>query len=396
MSLGGYKFRGYYCQKGSLTDAQWALLMHKTKVAAFMAANTAASAGWDYDMTGSPDGNYHCLDSVGNNYVTVFKRTNGENDYTWFALYTLTYATKTGTNTGSVQRSLMSGRFVLNSGYVFYVGTFACAYFRIGNSAISYNDSLLDLTMSNNGSTPLIPMANTATARNYSDSDYFGRTITLFNKTSNYYGFAIKGCDIIMFAGFGANTTDLCCSLASGNAFSRMIYDADTKKVFAANLQSTGEGGDWDEVSSRKTNGEIAFPVTACQESNGNTAVPAYLTCSDLAQWSGLPEEYPFISLSAFTSTTGKGVINVGLICANMPKTAGQAVGIYSSVAGGKLLAAIKTDGTYYAKTINNAPNPDSPSGYPWTIYRVIYVGWDPSNPDITQASSWTEFTPPQ
>ena len=30
MSLGGYKFAGRYCEKGSLTDAQWALRMHKT------------------------------------------------------------------------------------------------------------------------------------------------------------------------------------------------------------------------------------------------------------------------------------------------------------------------------------------------------------------------------
>ena len=40
MSLGGYKFTGKYCNRGSLTDTQWVLLMHKTKVAAFMGANT--------------------------------------------------------------------------------------------------------------------------------------------------------------------------------------------------------------------------------------------------------------------------------------------------------------------------------------------------------------------
>ena len=52
MSLGGYKFAGRYCEKGSLTDQQWALLMHKTRLAAFMAANTLSGAGWHFCKNG--------------------------------------------------------------------------------------------------------------------------------------------------------------------------------------------------------------------------------------------------------------------------------------------------------------------------------------------------------
>lgn len=399
MSLGGYKFAGRFCQKGSLTDQQWALLMHKTKVAAFMAANTLSGAGWDYDMAGSPDGNYHCLDSVGNNYVTVFKRMNGENDYTWFAIYTMTYATKTGTQTGTAKRSLFGGKFISGDSRVFYVGVFASAFFRIGNSQISYNDSLLDLTITNNGSTPLMPMANSATAVEsygvYQDAGAYGNDLTLFVKSMNYYGFALKDSDIIMFSGFDASgsfdPSSVCCSIASGNAFSTFIYNNDSKGVFAANLQSAGSGGAWDEQSIRPTSSTTAFPITACQYDNGNTAIPAYLDCVELSSWSGMVDVYPFQAISAFTDISGKGTIKINFLAVNMPKTSTLVNPTYSSAANGNYLTAISSSSTVAAKSINGAINPAGSGGE--ACYRVIYVGWDPSNPDITQASSWTEYT---
>lgn len=394
MSLGGYKFAGKYCERGSLTDQQWALLMHKTKVAAFMAANTLSGAGWGYDMTGSPDGNYHCLDAVGNNYVTVFKRTNGENDYTWFAIYTLTYATKTGTQAGTVKRSLFSGKFVSGDVRVFYVGVFASAFYRIGNSQISYDDSLLDLTITNNGSTPLLPMANSATAIQasnvYQDSSAYGNAITLFVKSRNYYGFALKDSDIVMFSGFDTNggfdPASVCCSIASGNAFSAFIYSNDFKGVIAANLQSAGNGGAWDEQSVRPTSG-TTFPITACQYNNGDTAIPAYLDCVELSSWSGMVDSYPFQAVSAFTDISGKGTVKVDFLAVNMPKSSYLVSPIYSSAANGNYLAVLASSSTVAAKSINGAINAAGSGDE--ACYRVIYVGWDPSNPDITQASAW-------
>ena len=46
MALGGYKFAGYKCSNdGTLTDAQWALRIHKTRIKAFLEANTLANTG---------------------------------------------------------------------------------------------------------------------------------------------------------------------------------------------------------------------------------------------------------------------------------------------------------------------------------------------------------------
>lgn len=386
MSLGGYKFAGKYCEKGSLTDVQWALRMHKTKVAAFMAANTLSGAGWDYDMTGSPDGVYHCLDAVGNNYVTVFKRQNGENDYTWFAIYTLTYATKTGTQAGTVKRSLFSGKFIPNNTSSFYVGAFATAYYRIGNAQISYNDSLLDLTNTNNGSTPLMPMGNTATLKSnyYSDSTAYGDTLTFFVKSSNYYGFALKDSDIVMFAGF--DESSLCCSIASGKAFSYFVHSNDSNGVLAINLQTGGDDPAYDEQSVR-AHSETVFPITACQYENGDTAIPAYLQCVELSSWSGLVDSYPFQSLCAFTDVSGKGTVKVDFLSVNMPKISNQVSAIFSTVANGNYLTVLETSSIIGASSINSAKNAAGSGGE--ACYRVIYVGWDPSNPDITQASAW-------
>lgn len=383
MSLGGYKFRGYYCQKGSLTDAQWALLMHKTKVAAFMAANTAASAGWDYDMTGSPDGNYHCLDSVGNNYVTVFKRTNGENDYTWFALYTLTYFTGTGTASGSVKVALVNN-MLSSSNY--YIGFNACNFYRIGTSAIAYND---DLTAMDTGATGLLVAGNSASMNSNIGSSYYpNASYSALGSSSVYFGFAIKADDIVLFQSCDS-LSNLCVSVASGHAFSSFVNSNDSKGLFAYNLQKQANGQNGYENASRNTN-NTKSELNAVQLYTGDVAygmpVGAYQI---FALFTPSPQEYPYQSVPVFcynvqSKNMGKGSLKLELIAENAENATPSTSANFATVANGKYLTALR--GTVVAiSALNDMGLPNS--------YFTIYVGWDPSNPDITQASSWTEYT---
>ena len=73
MSLGGYKFEGRYSNRGSLTDTEWCLQIHKTRIAAFMAANARANAGWTFDYS---DGQLPYGTSGNVTSYTFFKKTS--------------------------------------------------------------------------------------------------------------------------------------------------------------------------------------------------------------------------------------------------------------------------------------------------------------------------------
>ena len=391
MSLGGYKFRGYYCQKGSLTDAQWALLMHKTKVAAFMAANTAASAGWEYDMTGSPDGNYHCLDSVGNNYVTVFKRTNGENDYTWFALYTLSQTT-TSSATGYV--TISTYRSYLGSSTNYYVGGGCSNFARIGHSAISYSDSLnSDIS----GTSRLFPLGNP-----YSPSS-LGTSNSLMNCVSAYFGCAVKQKDIIIFSGED-NSSSLCVSVASGNAFSSFYNDNDSNGCLIFNTQQMSSTASNNyEMNSRVLDGAYLGGLCIAFNNNDEGNVDSCkLFVTPMAQYSGAVQDYPFQSIqmtavpNSVTNIIGKGTLNIDLIAFNTQNVGSSgAPAIFSTVANGKFLTVVSGVEWTSQALIRQLNRITLSSNYVRNSlgYPALFVGWDPSNPDITQASAWTEYT---
>lgn len=395
MSLGGYKFAGRYCQKGSLTDAQWALLMHKTKVAAFMAANTLANAGWDYDMTGSPDGNYHCLDAVGNNYVTVFKRTNGENDYTWFAIYTLTMFTWEGTSANAVKLYLV---VISVDGTNQYPGYYACNFYRIGTSQITYSDSIATAPSDNINKTLCVPMGNPGSSTSDIGSSYYPiNSSSTIGMSQVYYGFALKNDDIVMFQGGSATSTSLCCSVASGHAFSSFVNPDDEKGVFAYNTQFLRNYSTYNYESSDRDVVSNSMSSMLCYAFNGNSGVgvSAKLGAIPLAYYGSAVPDYPFQSLSVFgvanssTKVNGKGALKLELLSISFMSATNLVPSIYSSVANGNLLCVNNITSTGFTTYAING----NPSNWGTATYPALYVGWDPSNPDITQASAWTEYT---
>lgn len=384
MALGGYKFAGRYCQKGSLTDQQWAKRMHETKVAAFMAANSLANAGWEYDMTGSPDGNIHCLDTVGNNYVTVFKRTNGENDYTWFALYTLAKFTWSGTNAGTVKVWL-----IYEDSKSAYVGYNASCFYRIGTAQISYDDNLAIDPDTKPSITPLLPMGNPGGSASDIGSGYYPPSNTsAASSTVVYIGFALKGDDVIMFLGVdGCGASYLCCSLASGHAYLSHLNSNDTAGVFAYNLQTPVTSASGYEKSTRIANIStycIDTPLCVSVKYDGVPSWPDFLGSLPLAADTS-SQNVPFQSLCVFgvpnsAGVSAKGVVRVELLAQNENSSSSPA-SVYSTVANGKYLTVLSSGSVLRYVSINSTAIISK--------YTAQYVGWDAANPDITQASSW-------
>ena len=378
MSLGGYKFAGRYCEKGSLTDQQWAKRMHETKVAAFMAANSMANAGWQYDMTGSPDGNIHCLDTVGNNYVTVFKRTNGTNDYTWFALYTLTYFTVNGTNAGSVQIEPVNNKLTSTNAYI---GAHACNFFRIGIGAITYNDDLKTVQTDTTGL--LVPGNTATTSSNMSGSSSYYPTSgnTSMGASTVYFGFAIKADNIVVFQAC-ETLSNLAVSIASGHAFSSLTNSNDTKGLLAYNLQQQSTSV---EYTSRTISG-LDSRLCACLNYTGSVL---YRSCVmlgiKLAFLYGSEPKFAFESVAItgiendYWYVKGKGIINIDFLATAIINASYD---IFRTLANGNYLLVLKKTGA--SRTADNGETMITTSNGVF-----LFVGWDASNPDITQASSW-------
>jgi hypothetical protein len=380
MSLGGYMFEGRFCQKGSLTDVQWYHLLHATRVAAFMAANTRANAGWEYDMTGSSDGNIHCLDAVGNNYVTCFKNTAKG---TYFALYTLCKATGTGTDSGSVQVT-MKENYWRGSSNLHYLGVGCSCFYTISKSHIAYD------AKPGNVGCGLIPVGNTGTDSDLG-SNYTTVSSTFAGLTNARFGFAIKGDDIIAIQ---SKTSSTYLSVISGSGFSSFVNANDTQGIYCLNAQSIYTSSAYDVESDGRNSANLSMPVCICQNYLGNFYFMSNLGFTPLTRYFGNMQEYPFESLYVYgitnsqTNVSGKGTLKVDLMSMNCPgANNGIVPGIWSTVAGGNYLTIRSLSGSNYY-TFNKVNGTSDIANN-----VAIYCGWDASNPDITQESAWTEYT---
>lgn len=394
MSLGGYKFAGRYCQKGSLTDQQWAKRMQETKVAAFMAANALANAGWEYDMDGSPDGNIHCLDTVGNNYVTCFKNTALGH---YFCILTLTMFRPQTETEGYVITTRLY-RCSITSTY--YIGRQASAFVRYSTlHRFDYSSVLSDWYT---GQSLLVPVGNPGHSQTpWSGSVTNDNTKSLFNINTNYYGFALKGADIIIFSGPSASGCAV--SVVSGNAFSKLFSPEESyganKGELILNLQNTytGTTANANESSPQYTG---SGGLVICSNGTSQNVMDdlSSLYVPPIAMFSGNIQDYPFQSVyvvaykqNPTTLIYGVGTIKIELLAANFMPSA-QYPNHLTPVANGNFLAA-----TSFSNGIPSGANQlcvtsGSVEGVSVSIPITYYVGWDASNPDITQSSAWTLY----
>lgn len=407
MSLGGYKFAGRYCEKGSLTLSEWCLRIHKTRVAAFLAANALAGSPWAVYMDGSPDGQYHALTSGTTsypfNFVTCFYCASKG---TYFAIYTMPGVNaSTAANESYIVATLPNTYW---DGYnKRYIGCYNSCFYSIGTSPITYDRAYSTFGSSQSGVSPVLPVGNIGW-NNSSQLDPAGANSYALSGTAARFGFALKDDSIVMIQGAGNNggsSSSLCVSVASGHAFSSFVNSGDTCGAMCHNIQSFASGSTASynyEVSSRYTNNEnnsMKIPVFMVQRANGFFDYSCEYQCVPLSTYSTAISNYPFQALSVYgvtnslTGVNGKGTINVDLLAVNFP---GSGQGLYttnfSTMANGNYLtvhhAGSATPSSGLGISCKGFNSDKSAS-----IYDIaLYVGWDPSNPDITQASAWSLY----
>jgi hypothetical protein len=369
--------------------------MHKTKVAAFMAANALSGAGWDYDMTGSPDGNYHCLDAVGNNYVTCFKRVVDSSTMHYFAILTLTkYGGTSWTTTGYVQISnSMFARATEGapSSTNYYLGAYyASSFIRYGVTQFSY---LSILSQNEAGQSYVLPSANPGMPTSWTITGSCDGSETMFAVSTNYYGYAIKGSSIIMFG--GPSMSGVAVSMLSFDAFSSKFVETTNALADTLFINTQGVSSSSQEKNNAYHNYSSSVVVATRANSAKNRSDSfSFVTGDPLAYYAGNSiQAYPFQAVSVknystdSSGTIARGTVQIDLFAINYPTVLPTK---FSTVANGSLLVL---DGSSES---TNTPQMVLGQWYApgdHAIYIIgMYCGWDPSNPDITQASAWTEY----
>lgn len=397
MSLGGYKFAGKYCEKGSLTDVQWALLVHKTRLASFMASNALSNAGWSFDQTGGDIafGTYgnviYSLDSVGNNYVSFMK--HGTDSPTYIAVITAFYwGASSQSNVGKID-----GPWQLRYGNEQFIGASNSLFHRLSRTQLT----ALNLFSSISGATPLIPLGFVmSTATGYSGMTP-SRSYSFPSQSSFYAGYAIKEARVIAFASKSVTQKAIHVSALGIGARTNIIPSSNTNDTFATSFFGAYFGssgatsyGDCVDIDAEDSD-SYQYGATIILDSSGNVQL-ATVGCPGFSQFvqTVSPQDYPFGSVFFVSANaTGRNSIYAGsalidFIASNVSPS--KQTNRMQAYAGGNYLFVAtenytqsfpygKFAFTSYQTILSSAVN-----GYP-----ALYVGWDPSNPDITQASAW-------
>lgn len=390
MALGGYKFAGRYCNKGSLSDTEWCLLMHKTRVKAFLDANALSNAGWEVDYT---DGeiafeNYgNCiyrLDDLGYNFVTTFK--NGDSAFFHICTYCKWQTGAASLAQGTIQ--IAPTRSYPSSSGILAESRGSSLFCRIGTQRKAPNNT--DIL----GMTELVP---TGAHGNYWDSYVSpASSCTAAFANSFYYGFAIKGKNIITFYASGVPSETCPVAVFSADAF-QTVYNPDEPVRYGNVLFSYSSGTSVSSYGERAgCTGDQQATTTNFPYVYGNTN---YLGTT----WMFAPfatgvvqptETYAFESVTLsnvskpegeYYKCAGRGVFPIDLI-ARMT-TSGAAFNRLSTAGNGNYLTVYKSSSANYVYPIGQTAQNR------FNANENLFVGWDPSNPDIKQSSAWTKYT---
>lgn len=390
MSLGGYKFSGYKCNKGSLSDTAFCLLMHKTRVKAFVEACASANANWHFCKTGGT------IDFEGNTGVIYDVNGNGYNYASFFQygdeskyIAILTLPNQTSGYFNDAAKIYNSSNTVCN---LYYFTCFHCISIDQFNdyqfflSGHTYPTKALQLLPVTNLYPGYDSPANLSTQWSFYYDANSGYTI--------YFGYAVKGSKVISLA----STSDM--SYVSSGFINASVlgFDSitlssqcDTYNIFCAGLRydRTGEIG-WTHTT-LNDHGPNSYVLTltdsgARQNGYNKTTNSMIFNDSGIATTTGTGNNIPFSAetivcgdrdfngISAGLNSDGilsKGTVDIDFLAANVRP--GDTMSDCEAVANGNYILVSRGTTSSY-----------SPQ---------YYVGWDPSNPDITLDSSWIEYT---
>lgn len=394
MSLGGYKFRGYTAQRpGGMSNTDWYLLIHKTRVKAFLDASAAANAGWVIDYTDgqldfeSTTGAIYRLDDLGYNYSTTFKRGSSNNEY--FAICTFCRWTTGTADTQNGKISILSS-LPINSSNSHSDFSSHTLFHRVGSNRIS---PLANVNLA--GRTGLIPvgMMSDATVSSTTSTDADSDSYLFSNYNTPHFGYAIKDGHIISITCTSIAGSKYY-SLLSTNAYQSMFNSSDNFATFdALNFTSYKQSNpgevpyDWvsEAIWCRHTYNidstwyfvnKSFIPLRTSKYTNSTTVYPfssvytISLDDSNNLKCSGIGSVY--IDLLA-TNTVAGGGFATGTVVAN-----GNYICVSSKTfSNANVACTVGLSGKYV--TVNN-----------WV--ENIFVGWDPSNPDLNESSSWPVY----
>lgn len=425
MAFGGYKFKGYKVVRANLTNntyANWCLLVHQARIKAFMESCALSGAQWAFSKTNgdlsfesygnviyrvaNANGDYH-------DYLSFFKYGSEElyymistlGEYYWEGrgtpeiLYVSQYQEQGGSTTAGRYKfsgyssALSLQQFEDNGPFGTYpVHALPCTSQMCGASTSYYTDGVKENTV---GFSPSSAM-------------------------SIKVGYATKGKDIITIRPDNKGCVE------SGEAFASLCDPDDSYTLAKINL---GSHNNETTHYAPADNASLDFWTSECLDVSGNRSSKNTSTSTSYknnlavipdvnSYFSPGGTKVPFGSVSL--GTTGafnnlvtlnsnniftKGVIKPELLCCNSyySETKSQQPAIGSTVLGGNLIALcacqkVPLNGTMPSRGRIHCgyviPGTGfQESGYAISFcYPVAYVGWDPSNPDITNESSWSEL----
>jgi len=389
MALGGYKFVGYKYTRpadyDSSVDAQVlaeTLKMHKCKLKAFTESCAASGAQWDFsysngDYAFGTHGNViYKLDSSGFNLVSFFRYGT---DDAYYAIVTLSDASN-------------SSSYALNlaNRYYWYSGT------TLTNNYIT-NDmcgiSLVDMNMDNINVRPQSDML--ALMSQCGVTNDVSKSIP----SERYYGYATKNKCVTAITADSIISGTKWFNISAIDALSLSSPD-DTKNIFSYFVSgSSNSSGNvpyaigTGQIQVLNANGVPRQNKAIYNSINANPGL--YITPPSSAVCDSPANYIPYESASIRQLNSGiannpmnsygilsKGITQIDLLSVNnvLPHT--NIVPGYA-YANGNYICLWKY---VYNSSSTHMTDNDITS-------KIAYVGWDPSNPDITQESAWTAYT---
>ena len=429
MAFGGYKFKGYKVVRANLTNntyANWCLLVHQARIKAFMESCALSGAQWHFSKTNGPlsfedygnviyrvanaNGEYH-------DYLSFFQYGNEElyymistlGEYYWQGgtpeiLYVSQYQEQGGSTTAGLYK--FAGYSSALSLQPFGDG----GPFYFSDNSNSYPTHALPCTSQLCGAS-----INYYTDGVKENTAGFAPSVFTWIKV----GYATKGKDIITIIPgnkgcieSGDAFASLCdpddiytlAKIPLGNHSNEISYNDPTQTASldywtSECLDASGNRSSQNTSTSTAYKNNLAvIPDVNSYFSTGGTKVPfGSVSLGTTGAYNNL------VSLNSNNIFT-KGIIKPELLCCNSyySEAKSQQPAVGSTVLGGNLLAVcacqkVPVTGDVPKRQRIHAGYTVPGTGYTESYvicfcYPVAYVGWDPSNPDITNESSWPEL----
>ena len=413
MAFGGYKFKGYKVVRANLatnTYANWCLLVHQARIKAFMESCALSGAQWHFSKTNGP----LAFEDYGNVIYRVANANGDYHDYLSFFKYgdeELYYMIATLgesyiPNSSNVPAFRTAASFVSRaqaavSDYAFKLVGGMC-------SAIGLNDFNDDGPFA---TYPLQTLACSSCCSDYVQTASSDGSSVSSSKTNTQLatlgtlrvGFATKGKDVVSF-----NTGIFC--VESANGFSGLCDPNDTYGLVKLVLNFNSGSPTESNISGAYVNNGFAEVLTP----SGNRGYSTSISSSNLYNSSmrltqpvaavfGTPNsKIPFeaayltstgVTGASYTSESGifaKGQIKNELLSVNGAKVSSYLPTVGTTALGGNLICARTT--TLVSNSGQVLVGASTASSNIQYIASSAYVGWDPSNPNINDESSWPEL----